>query len=157
MKTVVLIPVLAVALLSAGESSAQAPAPKQNKKEANVRAHDENPHMQAQRSADKAEKRYALTPEQKNRWQVAAMQRNMERQQIRMQLRGETTPEQRKELRTQAKAQNDQFDTMVKDFLKPEQLAKYEKDKQEREKKIKAKAKAKQKAGDNELPEFVED
>lgn len=115
-----------------------------------------DPHQKSQESAEKATKRYGLNEQQKNQWQAAAMQRNMERMGLRMQMQGETTPEQRKEIREQARTQNARFDSQVKEFLTPEQYAKFTKDKQEHEKKRKAAAKEKKAASEKEVHELEE-
>jgi hypothetical protein len=112
--------------------------------------------QKAQESAEKAAKRYGLNEEQKNRWQGAAKERNMQRMGIKMQMQGETTPEQRKELRAQAKEQNDRFDRNVKEFLTADQYAKFTKDRQEHEKKRKEAAKKKKAENEKEISELEE-
>jgi len=154
MKKVILLPALVCALMATYTVSAQNNNANKNQgppSQPGERPAD--PHQKAQESAEKATKRYGLNTEQKNRWQGAAMQRNMERMNLKMQMQGETTPEQRKDIRAQAKKQNEQFDANVKQFLTPEQYTKYTKDREEHEKKRKAAAKNK-KPNDKEIHEM---
>lgn len=78
------------------------------------------------RNSEKVEKELGLTADQKAKWAAAAKERMLANQPIREKLNGSTTPEERKELRQKAKANNDKFDAAVNAFLTPEQKTKFE-------------------------------
>lgn len=92
------------------------------------------PEERAKKGAAHAEKKLGLTPDQKNQWEVAALKRNMVNQPLHEQLKGSTTPEQRKDIHKQIKANNDAFETSVNFFLTPEQKTKFAQMKEERKK-----------------------
>jgi hypothetical protein len=136
------------ALLISNETFAQGkPGAKPNQHAKNKQ--EMSPEQRAQHSADKAEKRYALKPDQKSEWQSAAMQHAVENQNLRMRMKGSTTPEERKEIRHMARENKNQFVERVNMFLDAEQKAKFEKDRQEMEQKRKARMKNKKQAEDN--------
>lgn len=92
------------------------------------------PEERAKKSANHAEKKLALTAQQKADWEVAALKRNMVNDPLHEQLKGSTTPEQRKDIHKQIKANNDAFETSVNFFLTPEQKTKFTALKEERKK-----------------------
>jgi hypothetical protein len=90
------------------------------------------PEERAKKGADNAEKKLALTADQKSQWEVAALKRAMVNQPLHDQLKGSTTPEQRKDIHKQMKANNDAFETSVNFFLTADQKTKFQAMKQER-------------------------
>jgi Spy/CpxP family protein refolding chaperone len=110
---------------------------------------------QAKHNGDKIAKELGLTDEQKTKWEAAAKERMTANLPLREKLKGATTPEERKSLRTQAKANNDKFDASVNTFLTPEQKAKFEEMK--KAKMAAAKAKMKPGAKADDAQELLED
>ena len=110
---------------------------------------------QANNHGDKIVKELGLTDEQKAKWQTAVKERMAANLPIREKLKGSTTPEERKSLRTQAKANNDKFNASVNAFLTPEQQAKFVEIK--KAKMAAAKAKMKPGAKADEVQELIED
>lgn len=103
-------------------------------------------------------KELGLSDEQKTKWEAAALERMQANEPIKEKLKGSTTPEERRKLHTQAKANHDKFDATVATFLTAEQKAAYEKLKKEQREKQKARMKAAKGAKDAELPpEIIED
>ena len=92
------------------------------------------PEERAKKGADHAEKKLGLNADQKAQWEVAALKRNMVNQPLHEQLKGSTTPEQRKDIHKQIKANNDAFETSVNAFLTAEQKTKFVQMKEERKK-----------------------
>lgn len=92
------------------------------------------PEERAKKGADHAEKKLGLNADQKSQWEVAALKRNMVNQPLHEQLKGSTTPEQRKDIHKQIKANNDAFETSVNAFLTAEQKTKFVQMKEERKK-----------------------
>lgn len=90
------------------------------------------PEERAKKGAAHAEKKLGLSAQQKADWEVAALKRAMVNQPLHEQLKGSTTPEQRKEIHKQIKANNDAFETSVNFFLTAEQKTKFATLKQER-------------------------
>jgi hypothetical protein len=93
---------------------------------------DLTPEERAKRGADHAEKKLGLTADQKSQWEVAALKRNMANQPYHDQLKGATTPEQRKDIHAQMKANNQAFEKSVDFFLTADQKTKFTAMKQER-------------------------
>ncbi len=85
---------------------------------------------------DKAEKDLGLTTEQKVKWEAAVRERITANKPIKEKLQGSTTPEERKKLHGDAKANMKKFDDTVALFLTPEQKAKYEAKKKEKKDKV---------------------
>src|ERR1041385_1914555 len=75
------------------------------------------PQDRAKKGADHAEKKLGLNADQKNQWEVAALKRAMANQPLHDQLKGATTPEQRKEIHSQMKTNNQAFESSVNLFL----------------------------------------
>jgi hypothetical protein len=92
------------------------------------------PEERAKKGAAHAEKKLGLNADQKSQWEVAALKRNMVNQPLHEQLKGSTTPEQRKDIHKQIKANNDAFETSVNFFLTAEQKTKFVQMKEERKK-----------------------
>ena len=90
------------------------------------------PEEKAKRGADHAEKKLGLNADQKSQWEVAALKRIMVNQPLHEQLKGSTTPEQRKDLHAQIKANNQAFENSVNFFLTADQKTKFNTMKQER-------------------------
>lgn len=93
---------------------------------------DLSPEERAKKGAEHAEKKLGLSAQQKADWEVAALKRAMVNQPLHDQLKGSTTPEQRKDIHTQIKANNDAFETSVNFFLTADQKTKFTAMKQER-------------------------
>lgn len=85
---------------------------------------------------NKAEKELGLTAEQKTKWEAAVRERITANKSVREKLQGSTTPDERKQLHQQAKANMKKFDETVSAFLTPEQKAKYDAKKKEKKEKF---------------------
>lgn len=72
----------------------------------------------------KVEKELGLNADQKLKWQAASKERMESNQPLRLKLNGSTTPEERKQIRQQLKANNNRFDQEVSAFLNPDQKTK---------------------------------
>jgi hypothetical protein len=92
------------------------------------------PEERSKKSANHAEKKLALTAQQKADWEVAALKRAMVNDPLQEQLKGSTTPEQRKDIHQKIKANNEAFETSVNFFLTAEQKTKFAQMKEERKK-----------------------
>lgn len=103
---------------------------------------NQTPEERAKKGAAWAEKKLGLNAQQKSDWEVAALKRIMANQPHHEKLKGSTTPEERKELHKQVKANMEAFDVSVNAFLTPEQKTKYEAIKKEKQNKRQAKVKA---------------
>ena len=75
---------------------------------------------------------------------------------IREKLKGSTTPEERKKLHSEAKANNDKFNTTVSGFLTADQKTKFDKMKTEKQEAHKMKMKGKKLEDEKELPDEIE-
>src|SRR4051812_19277767 len=84
------------------------------------------PEERAKKGAAHAEKKLGLTADQKSQWEVAALKRAMANQPYHDQLKGSTTPEQRKDIHKQMKANNDAFEASVNFFLTADQKTKFQ-------------------------------
>lgn len=93
---------------------------------------DLTPEERAKKGANHAEKKLGLDATQKANWEVAALKRNMANQPLHEKLKGSTTPEDRKEIHKQMKANNDAFEVSVNGFLTAEQKTKFAAMKEER-------------------------
>lgn len=147
MKKIILSLALVTGLTSmsiAQDATMAATSKKQEKK-------DQTPEERAKNGANWAERKLALTAQQKSDWEIAALKRNMANQPLHEKLKGATTPEERKGLHSQLKANHDAFDATVSGFLTPEQKTKFETIKTNKHEAHKAKVKAgKAKADDLE-------
>jgi hypothetical protein len=151
MKKIILSIALVVGLttLSNAQDATMAKSEKKQQKK------DQTPEERAKNGANWAEKKLGLNATQKSDWEVAALKRIMSNQPIREKLKGSTTPEERKGLRDQAKANNDAFDATVNGFLTPEQKTKFETIKKNKHDAHKAKVKA-GKAEEDAIEEDIE-
>lgn len=127
--------VTGLATLSNAQDAAGTATKKETRKE-------QTPEERAKKGASWAEKKLTLTADQKSQWEVAALKRIMANQPHHEKLKGSTTPEERKELHKQVKANMEAFDVSVNAFLTPEQKTKYEAIKKEKQGKHQAKVKA---------------
>ncbi len=84
------------------------------------------PAERAKKDTEHATKQLGLTAEQQTTWEAAALKRNTANQPLRDKLQGSTTPEERKEIRNQMKANDQAFKTSVESSLTPEQKQKLE-------------------------------
>jgi hypothetical protein len=101
------------------------------------------PEERAKRGSEKAAKTLGLSTDQQGKWEAAALERIKANAPVHEKLKGSTTPEERKALHEQAKANNQKFDAAVTAFLNADQKAKYEQKKEERRKKMKERHKGK--------------
>lgn len=116
-----------------------------------------SPEEKAKNGANHAEKKLALTADQKAKWEAAALTRIQANEPHRTKLKGSTTPEERKQIHASVKENNKKFDDTVNGFLTAEQKTKFEAMKKEhREKKI-ARMKEKGKKAPDELELDMED
>ncbi len=93
---------------------------------------DLTPEERAKKGANHAEKKLGLSATQKSDWEVAALKRAMVNQPLNEKLKGATTPEERKDIHKQIKANNDAFEVSVNAILTPEQKTKFTALKEER-------------------------
>jgi Spy/CpxP family protein refolding chaperone len=80
----------------------------------------------AKKDAEMAEKKLALSPDQKSKWEAASLERVKANESLKIKMNGSTTPEERKEIHQQMKVNKDKFDTSVSAMLTPDQKTKYE-------------------------------
>ncbi len=137
MKKIILSLALVTGLttISMAQDATTANATKQQTKK------EHTPEERSQHSAKWAEKNLGLNADQKSQWQVAALKRAMANQPLIEKHQGSTTPEERKDIRKQMKANEDAFTTSVNAFLTADQKTKYEQIKQQKHAAHKAKAK----------------
>jgi hypothetical protein len=83
------------------------------------------PEERAKKGAAHAEKELGLNADQKAKWEAAALERIKANAPIHEKMKGSTTPEERKTLHAQGKANIDKFDATVTAFLTAEQKAKW--------------------------------
>jgi len=102
------------------------------------------PEERAKASANHAEKKLGLTADQKSKWEAATLTRINANAPHREKWKGSTTPDERKTLHSQMKANIDKFDADVNGFLTADQKTKFTQIKEERKKKMKEKHKGKQ-------------
>lgn len=122
--------ILALALI--GGTSTAVLAQEVQATTATVAKKELTPEERAKKGANHAEKKLGLSAQQKADWEVAALKRAMVNQPLHEQLKGSTTPEQRKDIHKQIKANNDAFETSVNFFLTADQKTKFAAMKQER-------------------------
>lgn len=105
-------------------SASNAPVEKQRKQM--------SPEERAKADADRAQKNLALTPDQKNKWEAASLERINANKQYQDKLKGSTTPEERKGIHQSMKQNGEKFDNTVTAFLTPDQKTKFDQQKKER-------------------------
>lgn len=108
-----------------------APGPKGTKKEMK----NASPEEKAKKGTEHAAKKLGLTDDQKPKWEAAALTRIKANEPHRDRLKGSTTPEERKEIHKQVRANNEAFDKSVNEFLTADQKTKWEAEKKERREK----------------------
>jgi Spy/CpxP family protein refolding chaperone len=123
--------VAGIAVGLSAQNSAPAPSTTQGAKKGGT------PEERAARGAERAAKDLGLSADQKSKWQTAALERINANAPLHEKMKGSTTPEERKSLHQQAKANNEKFDNTVKGFLTPDQNTKYEQMKADRKQKMK--------------------
>lgn len=104
---------------------------------------NKSPEERAKHGANWAEKKLGLNADQKTKWETACLERIKANEPHKEKMRGSTTPEERKAIHQQVKANNENFDKTVNGFLTPEQQAKWEQHKKDQREKHKAKMKGK--------------
>ena len=113
-----------------------------------------SPEDRSKKEADKAEKQLALSPEQKSKWEQAAMKRITANKPLVEKLQGSTTPDERKTLRADVLRNGQAFDQEVNAMLNPEQKAKWQSWKTEKKKEMKERVeKKKEKMKEDEFEE----
>jgi periplasmic protein CpxP/Spy len=80
----------------------------------------------AKRSANRAEKEFTLTADQKTKWEAATLERLKANAPLHEKMKGSTTPDERKKIHAEAKTNIDKFETTVKGFLTAEQKTKFD-------------------------------
>lgn len=80
----------------------------------------------AKRSANRAEKELSLTADQKSKWETATLERLKANAPLREKMKGSTTPDERKKIHAEAKANIEKFQTTVRGFLNADQKAKFD-------------------------------
>ncbi len=84
------------------------------------------PEDKALKESNKAEKELALNAEQKAKWQAAALTRINANQPLIEKMQGSTTPEERKQLKSQIRTNGQTFDQTVSAMLTTEQQSKWQ-------------------------------
>jgi hypothetical protein len=79
-----------------------------------------------EKGANHAEKELGLRGDQKEKWKTAARERMQANDALRQKMKGSTTPDERKKMHEEAKANNKRFDEAVSAFLDADQKPKYE-------------------------------
>lgn len=102
------------------QSPNAAPAAKDKSQKPPVNAEEK-----AAKEANKAEKELGLNADQKSKWQSAALTRINANKPLIEKMQGSTTPEERKQLKSQIKTNGQSFDQTVNAMLTPEQQAKW--------------------------------
>jgi len=92
-----------------------------------------SPEEHAKKDAQHAEQKLGLSPDQKAKWELAALERAKANQPLKEKMQGSTTPEERKNLHKQVKANTDRFNTTVVALLTPEQKTKFDQMQREKE------------------------
>lgn len=111
---------------------------------------NQSPEERAKKEADHAEKELGLTADQKVKWETAALTRIRANAPLRDKMKGSTTPDERKSLRTEARANVQKFDADVKSFLTDDQKTKWDAHKEKRKEKMKNQHKGKKVDADRE-------
>ena len=87
----------------------------------------------AKKDAERAEKKLALSSDQKAKWELAALEKARANESLATKMKGSTTPEERKAIHSQMRSNKDKFNTTVSSLLTPEQKTKYEQMKKDRQ------------------------
>jgi hypothetical protein len=126
--------ILSVALIAAMGLAAQSQT--QTQKQEVQKSHEKkrqlNPSEQSKKEAERAMKNLNLDASQTAKWEQAALLRIQSNAPIKEKLSGSTTPDERKQLHQQIRAQHEQFDKEVTGFLSDEQKSKFNELKQKR-------------------------
>jgi hypothetical protein len=141
MKKQIVVPLLLACFIStAGFSQSPNPVPmaKDKSQKPPVNAEDK-----AAKEANKAEKELGLSAEQKTKWQAAALTRINANKPLIEKMQGSTTPEERKQLKSQIKTNGQSFDQTVNAMLTPEQQTKWKTWKANKKKEMNKKMKEK--------------
>jgi hypothetical protein len=124
MKKQIVFPLLitcCLAMAGFAQSPNAATGAKDKSQKAPVSAEDK-----ANKEATKAEKELGLSADQKAKWQAAALTRINANKPLIEKLQGSTTPEERKQLKSEIRTNGQTFDTSVNGMLNPEQQAKWQ-------------------------------
>lgn len=126
--------ILALAIVAGltGTSHAQEPVKKGKTEKADKTKL--TPEERAKKSTNRAEKELGLNADQKAKWEAATLERINANQPLREKMKGSTTPDERKTLHSQAKANMEKFDANVNGFLTAEQQEAWTKMKEKRKK-----------------------
>ena len=140
---------IAVALMSSGAIMAQETAAPVKSNAGTTKQQNKNatPAEKAKHGANWATKNLGLNDDQKTKWEAAALERITANTAIREKMKGSTTPEERKTMKAEMKANHDKFDATANSFLTDEHKAKWTKLKADKQ----AKAKNKKAAEDANL------
>jgi hypothetical protein len=137
MKRKILIMALALSSVPAVQAQSGSKTPETNT--AKVQRQNKTPDERADMEADRAEKELGLNADQKAKWEAAVKERAAANSGLKEKMKGSTTPEERKQLHAQLKANNQKFDESASVFLNADQKAKYDQRKNERMEKRKGK------------------
>lgn len=85
-----------------------------------------SPEDRAKKSANRAEKEFGLSADQKTKWEAATLERIKANAPLRDKMKGPTTPDERKKIHGDVKANNEKFETTVKGFLTADQKTKFD-------------------------------
>ena len=91
-----------------------------------------SPEERAKKDAERAEKKLALSNEQKTKWELAALERAKANAPLKEKMKGCTTPDDRKDIHKQMTLNKINFDTTVMAMLNNDQKVQYEQEKKMR-------------------------
>ena len=136
--------VLAICLISSLtiKLAAQTPSPSGVKTEKQDRK-QLSPEERAKKDAERAEKKLALTNEQKTKWELAALERAKANSPLKEKMKGCTTPDERKAIHKQMRLNKNNFNTTVSAMLTLDQKTKFEQEKKNHHSKHKHRSHAK--------------
>ncbi len=108
---------IAIALISSSAIMAQETAAPVKGGATKGQNKNATPADKAKHGANWATKNLGLNEDQKSKWEAAALERITANTAIREKMKGSTTPEERKTMKAEMKANHDKFDAAVNTFL----------------------------------------
>lgn len=112
----------------AAQTLSPAPVPSAAKEERAT----QSPAERARKDAERAEKSLGLNSEQRSKWEAASLERANANEQVKEKMKGCTTPQERKDLKTQMRANHEKYNTTVTALLTPDQKVRYDQQKKEK-------------------------
>ncbi len=127
--------ILAISLVSSlmTKSVAQTTTPAPAVNSQSKQLENLSPEERARKEAQRAEQKLTLNPDQKNKWELAALERVRANQPLKEKMKGSTTQEERKSIQSQMKLNKDKFVTTVVALLTSDQKTKFDQMQKEKE------------------------